>query len=110
VIVGTVIGQVWATRKDDSLSGLRFLVVRPFTTNGDGSAEAIVAVDPLGAGIGERVLVVAGRAARHMIGRGHDVGFQSAVAAIIDGMELEGGRHLGPSADFDSKEDLHDAQ
>jgi hypothetical protein len=45
-----------------------------------------------------------------MIGRGHDVGFQSAVAAIIDGMELEGGRHLGPSADFDSKEDLHDAQ
>jgi hypothetical protein len=54
-----------------------------------------VAVDPLGAGIGERVLVVFGRAARHMIGKGHDVGFQSAVAAIVDRMELADGRSLG---------------
>ena len=68
MIVGTVIGQVWATRKDDSLAGLRFLVVRPFTTDGDSSAETIIAVDPLGAGVGERVLVAAGRAARHLIG------------------------------------------
>ena len=102
MIVGTVIGQVWATRKDDSLAGLRFLVVRPFTTDGDSSAETIIAVDPLGAGVGERVLVAAGRAARHLIGRGHDIGFQSAVAAIIDGMELEDGRHFGPSAELDA--------
>jgi ethanolamine utilization protein EutN len=101
VIVGTVVGQVWSTRKDATLEGLRFLVVRPFTTDGRESAETIVAVDPLGAGIGERVLVVLGRAARHAIGRGHDVGFQTAVAAIIDGMELEDGRRIGPSPEFD---------
>ncbi len=103
MIVGTVIGQVWATRKDETLTGLRFLVVRPFTTDGDASAEAIVAVDPLGAGVGERVLVVSGRAARHMIGRGQDIGFQMAVAAIIDGMDLEGGRRVGPTAEQDSE-------
>jgi microcompartment protein CcmK/EutM len=61
----------------------------------------MVAVDPLGAGNGERVLVVFGRAARHVIGRGHDIGFQTAIAGIIDGMELDGDRTFGPSADLD---------
>jgi len=102
MMVGTVIGHVWATKKDPTLSGLRFLVVQPFTL-GEATAETIVAVDPLGAGIGERVLVVFGRAARHMIGRGQDIGFQAAVSAIIDKMELEGGRTVGPTAEEDSK-------
>ena len=48
------------------------------------------------AGIGERVLVVFGRSARHVIGRSHDIGFQCAVAAIVDRMELEDGRSIGP--------------
>ena len=98
MLIGTVIGNVWATKKDPTLSGLRFLVIQPFTLDGKPSAETIVAVDPLGAGIGERVLVVFGRAARHAIGKGHDVGFQTAVSAIIDKMELEDGRIVGPTA------------
>lgn len=101
MLVGTVVGNVWATKKDPSLVGLRFLVVRPFTTDGRESAETLVAVDPLGAGIGERVLVVFGRAARHAIGRSHDIGFQTAVAAIVDTMELEGGRIVGPTKEHD---------
>ena len=59
MLVGTVVGNVWASVKDPTLEGLRMLVVQPFTT-GDESAETIVAVDPLGAGVGERVLVVFG--------------------------------------------------
>ena len=98
MLVATVVGQVWATQKDASLTGLRFLVVRPFTLDGDASAETLVAVDPIGAGIGERVLIVFGRAARHVIGKGHDIGFQTAVSAIIDGIELEGGRRVGAVA------------
>ena len=101
MLVGTVVGQVWATQKDPTLEGLRLLVVRPFKTDADDSAETIVAADPIGAGIGERVLVVFGRAARHAIGKGHDIGFQTAVSAIIDGMELEGGRRIGPVAGDD---------
>jgi ethanolamine utilization protein EutN len=96
MLVGTVVGNVWATVKDPTLTGLRFLVVQPFTLEGQ-SAETLVAVDPLGAGIGERVLVVFGRAARHAIGRGHDVGFQAAVAGIVDRMELADGRLVGPT-------------
>lgn len=103
MLVGTVVGQVWATRKDDTLEGLRFLVVQPYTRSETQSAETMVVVDPLGAGIGERVLVVFGRAARHVIGRGHDIGFQAAVSAIIDGMQLEGGQWVGPTPDEDEK-------
>lgn len=102
MMVGTVVGNVWATKKDESLAGLRFLVVQPFTGDGKESAETIVAVDPLGAGVGERVLVVFGRAARHVIGRGQDIGFQAAVAAIVDRMELEGGRSIGPTRSEDA--------
>jgi ethanolamine utilization protein EutN len=102
MMVGTVVGHVWATKKDPTLSGIRFLVVQPFTLEGE-TAETIVAADPIGAGIGERVLVVFGRAARHVIGRGQDVGFQTAVTAIIDKMELEDGRVVGPTAEEDSR-------
>jgi len=98
MLIGTVVGNVWATRKDPTLTGVRFLVVQPFTLDGKPSAETLVAADPLGAGIGERVLVVFGRAARHAIGKGHDVGFQCAVSAIVDKMELQDGRVIGPVA------------
>ena len=101
MLIGTVVGNVWATKKDPTLTGLRLLVVRPYTTDGKASAETLVAVDTLGAGIGERVLVVFGRAARHCIGRSHDIGFQTAVAAIVDRMELADGTLVGqtPSED-----------
>ena len=102
MLIGTVVGNVWATKKDPTLTGLRLLVIRPFTSDGRESAETLVAVDTLGAGIGERVLVVFGRAARHCIGRSHDIGFQTAVSAIIDKMELEDGRVFGSTREHDT--------
>jgi ethanolamine utilization protein EutN len=109
MLIGTVVGNVWATKKDPTLTGLRFLVVRPYTTGGRETAETIVAVDPLGAGIGERVLVVFGRAARHAIGRSHDIGFQCAVAAIVDKMELDDGTIVGPTRAHDLPAGAKDA-
>lgn len=103
MMVATVVGTVWSTRKEASLEGLRFLVVRPYVRGGDESAETIVAVDPIGADVGERVLVVTGRAARHAIGRGHDVGFQTAIVGVVDGMELSGGEHVGQTAEGDRR-------
>ena len=104
--IATVIGSVWSTMKDPTLEGVRLLVVRPFTTDGKDSAETMIAADPIGAGVGERVLVVHGRAARHVIGKGHDIGFQTAIAAIIDKMELADGRTIGPHVDFDEDFDV----
>ena len=101
MLIGTVVGQVWATRKEPTLEGLRLLVVEPWVEGG--TAETIVAVDPIGADMGERVLVVFGRAARHAIGRGQDIGFQTAIVGVVDGMELEGGRFVGQTAAADSR-------
>lgn len=101
MIIGTVVGNLWSTVKDPSLEGLRFLIVRPLDAEGKGCAETVVAADPLGAGVGERVLVAYGRAARHAIGRGHDIGFQSAVVGIVDRCELED-RTLGSHQDDDT--------
>ena len=60
--VGKVIGTVWATKKEETLEGLRLLLVRPLALTGDESEEAqpLVSVDVIGAGIGEIVLVVIG--------------------------------------------------
>lgn len=96
MLLATVVGQVWATRKEATLAGLRFLVVQPFLRGGRETAETIVAVDTIGADVGERVLVVYGRAARHSIGKGHDVGYQCAIVAVVDGGVLEDGERIEP--------------
>ena len=99
--LATVVGQVWATRKEATLSGLRLLVVQPYLRGGVQNKETIVAVDPIGADVGERVLVVMGRAARHAIGKGHDVGFQCAIVGVVDGAELMDGERVGQTAEQD---------
>jgi ethanolamine utilization protein EutN len=95
--LATVIGQVWATRKEPTLSGLRLLVVQPFKRNHPDEASTMVAVDTIGADVGERVLVVMGRSARHAIGKGHDIGFQCAIVGVVDGAEIDGKR-IGQTA------------
>ena len=62
MIVGKVVGSVVATRKNENLTGNKFLIVEPYV-NMAGSGR-IVAIDNVGAGIGEDVLVVTGSAAR----------------------------------------------
>lgn len=99
--LATVVGQLWSTRKDPTLAGLRFVIVQPFQRRGRTNDETMVAVDPIGADVGERVLVVMGRAARHAIGRGHDIGFQCAIVGVVDGAELSDGEHVGQTAESD---------
>jgi ethanolamine utilization protein EutN len=99
--LATVVGKVWASRKEETLTGLRLLVLQPWLRGGKQNSETIVAVDPIGVDMGERVLVVVGRAARHAIGRGHDIGFQCAIVAVIDAAEIEGGQRVGQTAEED---------
>ena len=81
-----VIGHVWATKKEATLSGLKLMVVRRDAGAGDG---VLVAADIVGAGIGERVLVVSGSTARKAFGR-DDIAVDAAIVGIIDSVEAEG--------------------
>ncbi|RME80715.1 MAG: ethanolamine utilization protein EutN [Planctomycetota bacterium] len=88
MLLGKVVGNVWATQKQETLEGLRFLLVQPANQTLDSKSDLIVAADPIGAGIGEWVIVAFGRAARNTIGRGHGIAYQTAVVAIVDKFTL----------------------
>jgi len=92
MMVGLVIGEVWATRKVHDLEGKRLLVIDPLDAPsepeyGSGVVQPIVAADPIGAGIGERVLVAFGKAARVACGGDGDLAFEAAVVGIVDELE-----------------------
>ena len=82
MIIGKVTGSIVSTRKQDNLIGNKFMVIEPISSmNGD--RNKLVAIDNIGAGIGEDVLVATGSAAR--IGCGmQDSPIDAAIVGIVD--------------------------
>ena len=64
MILGKVIGTVWSTRKDENLVGAKFLIVRHIDLEYKPKEATVIAVDSVGAGVGEVVLVAQGSSAR----------------------------------------------
>ncbi len=62
--LGKVVGMVVATRKESSMDGLRFMLVRHLDEKGKETGGQVVAADAVGAGPGEVVLVATGSSAR----------------------------------------------
>ncbi|MDR0486360.1 MAG: EutN/CcmL family microcompartment protein [Elusimicrobiota bacterium] len=85
MVIAKVLGNLWATKKDDRLGGYKLLVVQ--TKNGE-STENIVAVDTIGAGIGEDVLIVKGSMTRNIL-KESDTPIDAAVVGIIDSVEVD---------------------
>lgn len=79
--IGTVTGSVWATRKAGCLSGQTFLIV-------DTDGGSLVAADQVGAGRGDRVLLVTGTVASRFC---MEAPIDAAVVAIVD----QEGDHVG---------------
>ncbi len=85
----TVIGHVWATKKEEALNGLKLMVVRENADDGDETPKTpLVAADMVGAGIGERVLVVDGSTARYAVGNA-GAPVDAAIVGIIDTLEVD---------------------
>lgn len=81
MLIGKIVGSVVSTRKNEKLIGSKFMIVE--TCAGTGDNKRIVAVDNVGAGIGEMVLVATGSAAR--IGCGQESApIDAAIVGIID--------------------------
>ncbi len=82
--LGRVIGRVWATSKDASLEGRTILLVRPLQPDGSARGEAYLAVDAIGAGAGERVLVVdEGGSAGQVLGL-VDPPIRTVIVGVVD--------------------------
>jgi len=88
MIVGKVVGTIVASRKNENLVGSKFLIVEPFGSMEQGKGR-FVAIDNVGAGIGEIVLVAKGSAAR--IGCNMESSpIDAAIVGIVDdGIGLE---------------------
>jgi len=84
--IGKVIGRIVATRKDDRLVGSKLLIAQPIGLDGTPAGDPIVAVDTVGAGIGERVIYVIGSRAAKAVSS-DDAPVDAAIVGIIDSIE-----------------------
>jgi ethanolamine utilization protein EutN len=89
MLIARVVGSAVSTAKDERLTGGKLLVVRPASPSDEVAGEAFVAVDTVGAGEGELVLVARGSAARHTT-RTEGTPTDAAIVGILDSLEVDG--------------------
>ena len=83
------VGTVVATRKEERLRALKLLLVEPVSPAGDSVGRPLVAVDAVGAGVGETVLIAQGSSAR-MTDVSGDRPVDAVIMAIVDTIDVEG--------------------
>lgn len=88
MILARVVGTVVATRKDPRLEGKKLLIVKPVSPEGQDESGYVVAVDTVGAGFKERVLIVSGSSARMAEGC-KDTPVDTAIVGIVDDVRLD---------------------
>jgi len=89
VNLGKVVGTLVSTRKEESLNGLRFMLVKFADERGEFSGGQVVAVDAVGAGVGEYVLIASGSSARQTE-RTDGKPCDAVIMAIVDTWDIEG--------------------
>ena len=87
MILAKVIGTVWATKKDERLVGMKLLIVRPVELDYEEKQGFLVAVDAVGAGVGEIVLVCQGSSARQTI-LTESKAVDATIMAIVDKLDV----------------------
>ena len=92
MFLAKVIGNIVATQKDPKFQGMKLLLVQPYVSK-DGklqiSGSSVVAVDSVGAGVGECVLFTQGSSAR-LTPTTKDAPIDAVIVGIVDSVEVEG--------------------
>ena len=83
-----VIGDVVVTRKDENLNGITLLVLQPIAADGSPAGRTLVAVDGVGAGVGETVFFVRGKEASFPF-YPTEVPADAGVVGIVDHWDVE---------------------
>jgi carbon dioxide concentrating mechanism protein CcmL len=89
VLLGRVAGTLVASRKEPSMEGLKFLVVRYLDVENQDATGFVVAADAVGAGVGEVVMVATGSSARQTEAT-RDRPCDAVIMAIVDTWEVGG--------------------
>jgi len=92
MLLARVVGNVVSTRKSERLTGTKLLIIEPVDFKQQKSdGKLMVAIDSVGAGVGEVVLIVQGSSAR-LTETTKDTPVDATIMAIVDYIELEGKR------------------
>ena len=86
--LATVIGNVVVTQKDDNLHGRTLLILQPIGADGKAAGRTLVAVDAVGAGVGETVFFVRGKEASFPF-LPNEVPADAGVVGIVDHWNTE---------------------
>jgi microcompartment protein CcmK/EutM len=87
--IARVVGTVVATQKHPKFEGAKLMLVQPITLDGKPRGTTLLAVDAVGAGVHEKVLIVIeGRAAGEALGR-KGAPVDAAIIGIIDEVDIE---------------------
>lgn len=88
MFLGKVVGTIWATRKDAGLTGMKLQIVKHVDINYNLKEQFVIAVDSVGAGTGEIVLVATGSSARQTeLTKNKPV--DAVIMAIVDKLDVE---------------------
>lgn len=87
MFLGKVIGTVWSTKKDENLVGAKFLIVNELDLDLNEKDRFVVAVDSVGAGDGEVVLVATGSSSRQTEFT-KDKPVDAVIMAIVDKLDV----------------------
>ncbi|KNF07039.1 ethanolamine utilization EutN/carboxysome family protein [Gottschalkia purinilytica] len=85
--LGRVIGTLVATRKDDSLIGSKLMITQPLDIDYNPVGDPFIAVDTVGAGIGEVIIYAEGTASRNAAKK-HEAAIDAAIIGIVDNMDV----------------------
>lgn len=85
--IGKIIGTVVATRKDDSLVGSKLMITQPLNFRNEIEGKPLIAVDTVGAGIGELIIYTEGTGARNATKK-HDSSINAAIIGIVDNIDV----------------------
>ena len=86
--IASVIGDVVTTVKDENLNGITLLVLQPLDPDGQPSGRTLVAVDAVGAGVGETVFFVRGKEASFPF-HPTEVPADAGIVGIVDHWDIE---------------------
>lgn len=87
MLIGRVVGNLVATQKNAKLEGAKLLLVQPLDLDGEPRGGAVLAIDGVDAGVGDRVLLIQdGRSAQLVLGRGV-AAVDAAIIGVVDATE-----------------------